>query len=260
MSQHEQPNEFEDDDGAGDSPERLAFDHFYGEGIVTDLVAPIKSGKEAVVWLCRANAALAGADLLALKVYRTRDHRSFKNDHVYKAGRVLKEPRDRNAVRKKTAYGRSFEQAWWTEHEWEVLRALHAAGGDVPRPVARTEQSLLMHYVGDEEAPAPQLRHVHLSRAEATDVLDRILWNVELFLAHNWVHADLSAFNVLWWEGASTIIDFPQAVDPRSNQHAPDLLARDLKNLCDHFARIGVRRDPETLSRGLWMAFVFTEL
>jgi len=255
---HEQSHEF-DDDGA-DSPERAAFDHYYGEGLVTDLVAPVKSGKEAVVWLCRANADLTGCELLALKVYRNRDHRSFKNDHVYKAGRPLKEPRDRNAVRKKTAFGRSFEHAWWTEHEWEVLRALHAAGGDVPRPVARTEQSLLMSYVGDEDAPAPQLRQVDLSRAEAAETLDRILWNVELFLGHNWVHADLSAFNVLWWEGQATIIDFPQAVDPRSNPHAPDLLARDLKNVTDHFAREGVSRDPESLSRGLWMAFVFAEL
>ena len=262
MSQHERSHEHENenDDGAGDSPERLAFDHYYGEGIVTELVAPIKSGKEAVVWLCRANRDLAGSDLLALKVYRTRDHRSFKNDDVYKAGRVVGRVRDRNAVRKKTAYGRSFEQAWWTEHEWEVLRALHGAGGDVPRPVARTEQSLLMDYVGDEDAPAPQLRHVDASRAEATEAFDRLLWNVELFLGHNWVHADLSAFNVLWWEEAVTIIDFPQAVDPRSNPNAADLLARDLKNLCDHFARMGVRRDPESLSRGLWMAFVFAEL
>ena len=257
MSQYEQRDV--DDDGAG-SPERVAFDHYYGEGLVTDLVAPVKSGKEAAVWLCRANRDLAGADLLALKVYRNRDHRGFKNDHVYKAGRVLKEPRDRNAVRKKTAYGRSFEQAWWTEHEWEVLRALHAAGGDVPRPVARTEQSLLMDYVGEEGVPAPQLRHVELTRAEGEETIDRILWNVELFLGSNWVHADLSAFNVLWWEGGITLIDFPQAVDPRSNPNAADLLARDLRHVCDHFARMGVRRDPEALSRGLWMAFVFAEL
>ena len=54
-------------------------------------------------------------------------------------------------------------------------------------------------------------------------MLDRLLWNVELFLGHNWIHADLSAFNVLWWEGRGTVIDLPQAVDPRSNPHAADL-------------------------------------
>ena len=243
-----------------DSPERESFDHYYGEGLVTELIAPVKSGKEASVFLCRANPSHAGFDLLALKQYRPRDHRTFKNDHLYKAGRVLREPRDRNAVRKKTAYGRAFEQAWWTEHEWEVLRALHEAGGDVPRPVARTESSILMEYVGDEVAPAPQLRHVGLSGAEAGEVLERLLWNVELFLGHNWIHADLSAFNVLWWDGKATIIDLPQAVDPRSNPHASELLTRDVKNLCDHFVKMGVRRDPDEISRGLWMAFLFAEL
>jgi RIO kinase 1 len=256
LSEHLYEHETEE----GGSPERESFDHFYGEGLLTELIAPVKSGKEASVFLCRGNPALAGAGLLALKQYRPRDHRSFKNDHRYKEGRVLKEPRDRNAVRKKTAYGRAFEQAWWTEHEWEVLQALHEAGGDVPRPVARTESCILMDYVGDEEAPAPQLRHADLSTAEAGELLDRLLWNVELFLGHNWIHADLSAFNVLWWEGRGTVIDLPQAVDPRSNPHASDLLTRDVKNLCDHFAKLGVRRDADEISRGLWMAFLFAEL
>jgi RIO kinase 1 len=251
---------YEPDIDVRDSPERESFERYYAEGLVTDLVAPVKSGKEASVFLCRANPEMTGASLLALKQYRPRDHRAFKNDHVYKAGRVLKEPRDRNAVRKKTAYGRSFEQAWWTEHEWEVLRALHEAGGDVPRPVARTESSILMEYVGDEVAPAPQLRHVGLSPEETRITLDRLLWNVELFLGHNWIHADLSAFNVLWWKGRATVIDLPQAVDPRSNPHAHELLARDVKNVCEHFAKLGARRDADEISRGLWTAFLFAEL
>jgi RIO kinase 1 len=263
-SSYESPYEYRsgpaESEPESESPERAAFDHFSGEGLVTDLIRPVKSGKEASVFLCRGNESIAGAGLLALKVYRPRDHRTFKNDHVYKEGRVLKEPRDRNAVRKKTAYGRVFEQAWWTEHEWEVLRALHEVGADVPRPLARTESSILMQYLGDEEAPAPQLRHVDLTTQEARTLFDRIMWNVELALRHNWVHADLSAFNVLWWEDRGTIIDLPQAVDPRSNQHASGLLDRDVRNICDHFARFGVRSNAGEISRGLWMGFLFADL
>ena len=79
MSDHLYERELE----VPDSPERESFDHYYGEGLVTDLVAPVKSGKEASVFLCRANPDMAGSDLLALKQYRPRDHRTFKNDHVY---------------------------------------------------------------------------------------------------------------------------------------------------------------------------------
>jgi RIO kinase 1 len=88
-----------------------AFDHFYGEGYVTELIRPLSSGKEASVYLCRATDS-AGGGLLVMKVYRDRDHRSFKNDKIYNAGRVILNSHDRRAVAKKSRYGRSFDQAW----------------------------------------------------------------------------------------------------------------------------------------------------
>jgi RIO kinase 1 len=238
--------------------ESEAFDYFFGEGYVSEIVRPLSSGKEASVFLCRATES-AGGGLLAMKLYRSRDHRSFKNDHLYKAGRVILKDRDRRAVAKKTRHGRSFEEGWWTGREWEVLHALHGVGADVPRPVAMAGDAILMEYLGDVETSAPQLRRVDLNGRQANDVLDRLLWNVELALRHNLIHADLSAYNVLWWEDRATIIDLPQAVDPRSNPHASDLLGRDIANVCRHFERYGVHRDPDAITRGLWMSFLFAD-
>jgi RIO kinase 1 len=236
-----------------------AFDYFFGEGYVTRLVRPLSSGKEASVYLCRATDS-AGGGLLAMKVYRPRDHRSFKNDHLYKAGRVILNGHDRRAVSKKSAYGRQFEEGWWTNREWEVLEVLYQAGADVPRPVASMEGAILMEYVGDEEAAAPQLRQANLSPSEARPVLDRLVWNVELALRHNLIHADLSPYNILWWDGRATIIDLPQAVDPRSNPHASELLSRDVGNVCRHFERYGIHSDPNAIARGLWTSFLFADL
>jgi RIO kinase 1 len=236
-----------------------AFDYFFGEGYVTRMVRPLSSGKEASVYVCRATDS-AGGGLLALKVYRPRDHRSFKNDHLYKAGRVILNGHDRRAVAKKSRHGRAFEEGWWTNREWEVLEALHQAGADVPRPVASMEGAILMEYVGDEEAAAPQLRQAHLSPSEARPALDRLMWNVELALRHNLIHADLSPYNILWWESRATIIDLPQAVDPRSNPHASELLSRDVENVCRHFERYGVHSDPSAIARGLWTSFLFADL
>jgi RIO kinase 1 len=195
-----------------------------------------------------------------MKVYRSRDHRSFKNDQVYKAGRVILNGHDRRAVAKKSRYGREFEEGWWTSREWEVLEALHQIGADVPRPVAAAEGAILMGYIGDEETSAPQLRHVSLTPREAGEAFDRLLWNIELCLRHNLIHADLSPFNILWWEGRATIIDVPQAVDPRSNPNASHLLARDVENVCRHFERYGVRKDADAITRGLWSGFLFADL
>ncbi len=65
------------------------------------------------------------------------------------------------------------------------------------------------------------------------------------------MHADLSPHNVLYrGEGYATVIDFPQAVDPRINTNAFQLLLRDVENLARYFERCGVRRDPFSLAAG----------
>ena len=53
----------------------------------------------------------------------------------------------------------------------------------------------------------------------------------ELSLAHDRIHGDLSAYNVLYWRGAVTLIDFAQAVDPRHNDELYTLLERDIDAL-----------------------------
>jgi RIO kinase 1 len=56
-------------------------------------------------------------------------------------------------------------------------------------------------------------------------------------------HADLSAFNLLWWEGRLVFIDFPQAVDLAANPQGLDLLHRDVANVCRWFAKRGLEHD-----------------
>jgi RIO kinase 1 len=91
-------------------------------------------------------------------------------------------------------------------------------------------------------------------------VFDRLMWNVELLLSNNVVHADLSPYNVLFWEGRVTMIDLPQAVDARTNMNSKSLLQRDIGNLCRYFGRFGIRADAERLTNELWRRFVFAKL
>lgn len=234
------------------------FDQFFSQGLVTEVIRPIRGGKEASVYLCAAGPA--GRELAALKVYHPRDHRAFRNDAVYKDGRAIVNTRDRRAVAHKTRFGRVLDESLWMHREYETLERLHAAGGDVPEPIAFWGRAILMSYVGTEEDPAPQLRQVSLAPDEAREIFDRLLWNVELFLACDVVHADLSPFNVLFCQGRATIIDFPQSVDPRTNSNASELLERDVTNLCRFFSRFGLNRDPQKLAESLWVSFLFAEL
>ena len=80
--------------------------------------------------------------------------------------------------------------------------------------------------------------------------------NVRLMLDMHLVHGDLSAFNILYWEGEIAIIDFPQVVGARSNPNARMLLERDIKRVCDYFGRYGVRADASRLTRDLWLPYM----
>jgi len=255
---------YDDDDWEPERPSGQRrpgwFDGFFGDGWITDVVMPLKSGKEASVYLCRGNAATAGAELVAAKVFHAREGRAFRNRAAYEHGQAFGKHREDRAVRTKTAFGRQVEEGWWRHREFETLRTLHAAGADVPRPVTAGEAGILMEFIGDEDRPAPQLRDVRLSPADAREAFDRLLWNVELFLSNHLVHGDLSPYNVLWWEGRVTIIDLPQAVDARTNQHARALLGRDVENLCRHFERHGVRTNAQAVAADLWRRFLFAKL
>ena len=234
--------------------------HFRDEGLVDEVVRIVKTGKEASVHLCRSSPSTTGERLLALKVYHPLDRRDFRDESVYRDGEWIEERRIRAALQKKTRYGRQVQGAIWVDREWETLRALSEAGVAVPRPLAATEDAILMTYLGDEHGAAPQLRACRPSPEEAQDLFRQVIHAVELMLYRNVIHGDLSAYNVLVWDGRATVIDLPQAVDPRKNRHAPALLERDVARICAHFARAGVESSPELIAGDLWTAWQLADL
>src|SRR5258708_35471728 len=194
-------------------PMQEALDYFFAGGMISEVLYTVKSGKEATVYCCQARPSM-GADLLAAKVYRPRTNRSFKTDPIYREARVIKSGQVRRAVENKTRFGREAQFAMWVNYEFEALKALYKAGADIPRPFASAENAILMEYLGDRRQAAPALQHVELSRGGARRVFDQLMGNIELWLAHNYIHADLSAYNVLYWRAKPCIIRFPQCLGP----------------------------------------------
>ncbi len=229
-----------------------AAEEFLSEGLITSVLDIIKTGKEASAYLCRAHPSL-GHKYAVLKVYHERTRRNFANSTAYTEGRIILSGQVARAVASKSETGRAFESAIWIDYEYEALNALYDAGADVPEPFASNEHAILMEYVGRGREPAPQLQVSTLERDEAAAVLDRLVWNVETWLRHNLVHADLSAYNVLYLgEGRVKVIDFPQAVDPRFAPASRRLFERDLSNLGRYFARTGIAFDAPTVAEDLW--------
>ncbi len=234
---------------------------FYGQHWFDDVLRIIKGGKEASVYLCTASPS-TGADYIAAKVYRPRPFRALKKDHLYREGRaILDEDGNQvldhgalHAIQKKSAFGRRLSTISWIEYEFTTLQTLHAAGADVPQPFACGNNAILMGYIGDLEVPAPPLSEVELSGTEARALFQRVLHNIELMLINQVIHADLSAYNILYWDGEITLIDFPQAMNPTQSANTYRIFQRDLAGVCEYFAAQGVRSDPRRLAAQLWTA------
>ena len=61
------------------------------------------------------------------------------------------------------------------------------------------------------------------------------------------VHADLSAYNLLWWDERLVMIDLPQAVEFTTNPDAFELLRRDVEKVAEWFGRRGRPLDVEAV-------------
>ncbi len=235
-----------------------ALQSFFEQGLITDIVSQLKSGKEATVYHCRANPD-TGHRNVAAKVYHERSARSFRNDAIYRAGRMeyARNSRVRRALEGNSAFGREVRHKLWIADEWTTLRAMYDAGVDCPQPIAQSETAILMSFVGDDNGPAPQLREAaNIGQELADQILSTLLDNIALMLDAHRVHGDLSPYNVLLWHERPTIIDFPQAIDPRLNPAAGELLRRDILAVCEWAKSHAVEACCEAIFTSMWRDFV----
>jgi RIO kinase 1 len=234
--------------------------NFYEHHWIADVLRRIKGGKEASVYLCRAGEAIPGGGLVAAKVYRPRMLRNLKNDAIYREGRAdlneegstLFKDADVHAMEKRSSYGEELRHTSWIAHEFTILQTLHAAGADVPEAFAMAKNAILMGYVGALGASAPALNEVALEREEVRPLFERVIRNIDIMLGAHTIHADLSAYNILYWDGHITLIDFPQVVPPEGNRNAFKIFERDVTRVCEYFAKQGYHANPRKIAADLW--------
>ena len=220
----------------------------------------LKTGKEAEVFVVERHFGDRSC-LLAHKRYRPRKvtqkgelaalgfqrANAFMNDLSYRDGRKFAKSRDQRAAERMTNYGKRLLTERWTGHEFEVMQRAWEAGVTVPYPVEERGDGLLMELVGNERQAAPRLAQARLDQAEMASAFTQTVAGLEALVGAGYVHADLSAYNLLWWLGTVWFIDFPQAVDITPRPHAFEFLHRDVSNVCGFFARKGVDCDAEAL-------------
>ena len=234
-----------------------SLDQLLEDGVIDEVLARLKSGKEADVWLVRHHA-----DVLAAKLYKERSQRSFKNSSGYKEGRAVRNSRTQRAMDRGSRFGQAAAEEEWKSAEADALHKLHAAGVRVPTPVLFYEGVLLMELVVDEEGrPAPRLIDALVPAESAGELYADLRAQAVRMLCCDLIHGDLSPYNVLLGAAGPTIIDFPQVVSAAQNSRAQEFFVRDIENLREFFAAA----DPVIAARKsdaaeIWQAYVRRDL
>ena len=204
------------------------------DGVIDEVVARLKSGKEADLWIVRHRG-----EAIAAKVYKARQTRSFRNDAAYREGRQVRDTRTQRAMDRGSRFGQAAAEEAWKAKEADALHALHAAGMRVPRPVMFYEGVLLMELVVDANGhPAPRLIDAQVEREQAAAMYADLRAQVVRMLGCDLIHGDLSPYNVLVAANGPVIIDFPQVVGAAHNSQAEAFFLRDLENLRHFFASL----------------------
>ena len=197
------------------------------DGVIDAVMRPLKSGKEAAVYVVRA-----GEEIRCAKVYKDMAQRSFQQRVQYQEGRKVRGSREARAIGKASKYGRKQQETAWKNTEVEALYALRDAGVRVPEPYGYFHGVLVMELVVDADGhSAPRLGEVELSPLQARGFHRFLIHQVQKMLCIGLIHGDLSEYNVLVAPDGPVLIDFPQVVSAAGNNAARTMLLRDVNNL-----------------------------
>jgi RIO kinase 1 len=221
------------------------------DGLVDEVIRPLKSGKEASVYV-----VLSEGEIRCAKVYKEANKRGFHKQTLYQEGRKVRNSRQARAMEKNTRFGRKQQEEVWQNAEVDALYRLASVGVRVPKPYNFVEGVLLMELVTDAEgAAAPRLNDLVLTKDEALSYHAQLINEVVRMLCAGLVHGDLSEFNVLVDSHGPVIIDLPQAVDAAANNNAARMLERDVNNMAAYFGRFAPELLNNQYGKEIWKLY-----
>jgi RIO kinase 1 len=216
------------------------------DGVIDEVIRPLKSGKEASVYVVRS-----GDEIRCAKVYKDMGQRSFQARVQYQEGRKVRGSRQTRAIGKATKFGRKEQETAWKNTEVDALYQLSAASVRVPQPHGYFSGVLVMELITDSDGhSAPRLGEVDLEPEQAREYFSFLVRQVVRMLCIGLIHGDLSEYNVLVGPDGPVIIDLPQAVSAAGNNNARAMLLRDVNNIRATLARFAPELEGTVLRRG----------
>ena len=187
------------------------------KGVYDEFVGIISAGKEANVYF----AYDSKENPVAIKIYKI-DPQNTKWMKNY----IIGDPRfDKiGTSTHKIIYT-------WCKKEYKNLKQLERKNIPVPSPIDYKCNILVMDFIGSNDGtPAPRLKDAFPIDDPATQLMETLKYIQYMYQEAHLVHADLSEFNILWYQNKQVIIDVSQSLST-FHIHAPIYLERDVKNI-----------------------------
>jgi RIO kinase 1 len=199
------------------------------EGHFRGLESPINIGKESNVF----SALTEEGKRIIVKIYRLENC-----DFNIMGDYIRDDPRYSHLKDKK----RKVIFAW-VQREYRNLMNARDAQVSVPIPITFMNNVLVLEFIGNEGSIAPKLKDKIPKNKQV--FFDKIVENMRKLYKAGLVHADLSAFNILNFNDTPVFIDMSQAT-VTGHPRAEEFLLRDVKNICAHFNKIGLKVDEKS--------------
>jgi RIO kinase 1 len=193
------------------------------QGHFEGLESPISIGKESNVF----SAIKKDGTRVIVKIYRL-ETCDFNRMNEY----IKDDPRYPNLKggKRNTIFA-------WVQREYRNLLKAREANVNVPIPMAFSNNVLVLEYIGDHGIIAPKLKDDIPKNPKK--FFDMVVSSMKKLHKSGFVHADLSAFNILNYNETPVFIDFSQAT-PLQSSRAKEYFERDVRNICIFFRKIGL--------------------
>jgi len=127
----------------------------------------------------------------------------------------------------------------WTKKEFKNLTTSEKAGVCVPYPIVYQNNVLVMEYLGNDD-PQPVVKECKFSKKEMQDIYTQTIKNFHKLLYNaKLIHADLSEYNMIYFNKKLYFIDMGQAVTLEHPQ-SKEFYERDILNMVRFFNRQGI--------------------